>query len=73
MDSHARSLAKAVSYRIVGSLSTAGLVFLLTGSATVSLGAGLLDALIKTVLYFAHERVWNYISYGRAKAPEYEI
>lgn len=73
MESQRRSIAKAVSYRIVGSMSTAGLVYLLTGSAKASLGAGLLDSVVKIVLYFLHERLWNMIPYGRPKPPEYEI
>lgn len=73
MDSHARSIAKALSYRVLGSLSTAGLVYLFTGNVKASLGAGAADSVVKIVLYFLHERVWNYIPYGRPKAPEYEI
>lgn len=73
MDSHARSLAKAISYRVLGSLSTAGLVYLFTGNAKVSVGAGILDSVVKIVLYFLHERLWNSIPFGRPKAPEYEI
>ena len=73
MDSHARSLAKAISYRTLGSLSTAGLVYLFTGSVRTSIGAGILDSVVKIVLYFLHERLWNSIPYGRPKAPEYEI
>ena len=73
IESRSRSLAKAVSYRILGSLSTAGLVLLFTGNWKMSVGAGFLDSIIKIVLYFLHERVWNHISYGRPRAPEYEI
>jgi hypothetical protein len=29
--------------------------------------------LLKIGLYFLHERLWNYIPYGRPKRPEYEI
>ncbi|MBK5294052.1 MAG: DUF2061 domain-containing protein [Acidobacteriia bacterium] len=73
MESNARSLAKAFSYRVLGSLSTGALVYLFTSNLTISVGAGLLDSVVKVVLYFLHERVWNHISYGRPKAPEYEI
>ena len=73
MDSHARSLAKAFSYRVLGSLSTAGLVYFFTGSVKASVGAGAADSVVKIVFYFAHERLWNYIPYGRPKSPEYEI
>jgi uncharacterized membrane protein len=73
MDSKARSIAKAFSYRILGSLSTGGLVFVFTGRWQASLGVAAADALVKIVLYFLHERLWNHIPYGRPKAPEYEI
>ena len=73
MDSQARSLAKAVSYRVLGSTVTALIVLLFSGSLKISLGVGALDMLSKIALYFLHERLWNYIPYGRPKRPEYEI
>jgi uncharacterized membrane protein len=73
MDSHARSIAKALTYRVLGSLSTGGLVFWFTGSWKASAGAAAADSVVKIALYFLHERLWNYIPYGRPKAPEYEI
>ena len=73
MDSSSRSLAKAVSYRVLGSAVTALIVLVFSGSLKVSLGVGALDMLSKIALYFLHERLWNYISYGRPKPPEYEI
>ncbi len=73
MDSHARSIAKAVSYRLLGSTSTALIFFILSGQVTLSIGAGVLDMLAKIGLYFLHERLWNRIEFGRPKPPEYEI
>jgi uncharacterized membrane protein len=73
MESKTRSLAKAVSYRVFGSLSTAALVFLFTNSWKASVGAGAADSVIKIFLYFLHERLWERIPYGRPRAPEYEI
>lgn len=73
MDSHSRSLAKAISYRILGSICTALIFYVLTGKLTMSIGAGALDIVAKLGLYFLHERVWNRIQYGRPKPPEYEI
>ena len=73
MDSNARSIAKAVSYRLLGSLSTALIVFIFSGDAKVSIGVGALDIVLKMGLYYAHERLWNHITFGRQKPPEYEI
>jgi uncharacterized membrane protein len=73
MESHARSIAKAVSYRVLGSASTAGIFYVLSGDWKMSAGAGALDSIVKISLYFLHERIWNHIGYGRPKPPEYEI
>lgn len=76
MDSNTRSIAKAVSYRLLGSVSTALIVFVFSGNAKVSAGVGALDVVTKLALYYLHERLWNHIPFGRAKTPpqpDYEI
>jgi uncharacterized membrane protein len=75
MESHARSIAKALSYRILGSACTAAICYAVSGRAALSLGAGGVDMVAKLGLYFLHERVWDRIGFGREKAhvPEYEI
>ncbi len=76
MESNSRSIAKAISYRVLGSVSTAGIFFVMTRSAKLSLGAGAIDVVVKMVAYFVHERIWNFIPFGRERkkpAPEYEI
>jgi uncharacterized membrane protein len=73
VESQTRSIAKAVSYRLLGSSVTAVIFFVLTGKGSLSLGAGALDMCLKIGAYFIHERIWNHIGYGRGKPPEYEI
>jgi uncharacterized membrane protein len=73
METHARSIAKALSYRFLGSVSTGLIFYVLTGKPTLSLGAGALDVVVKLGAYFVHERIWSHINFGRTKAPEYEI
>ena len=73
MESHRRSIAKAVSYRIFASVLTCLIAWALTGKLAVGLQIGLLDGVTKLFGYFLHERVWARIQWGRPKAPEYEI
>lgn len=73
METHSRSLAKAISYRLLGSGSTAVIFYVFTGNVSLSLGAGAIDTVVKLGIYFLHERVWQHISFGRPKPPEYEI
>lgn len=79
MESHARSLAKAISYRFLGSAITALIVFMVTGKMGISgrlglsLAAGAADMVLKIGAYFIHERIWEHVDFGRPKPPEYEI
>ncbi len=60
-----RSLAKAVCWRIIASFLTAILVLVITGQLKVAVGVGLLDAVVKFIGYYGHERLWNSIKWGR--------
>jgi uncharacterized membrane protein len=73
METNARSLAKAFSYRVLGSACTAMICLVFTGKLALSAGVGAADMLSKIGLYFLHERIWERIGFGRAKPPEYEI
>jgi adenylylsulfate kinase len=65
VETRARSLVKAASYRLFGSLVTIAIVYWGTGRLALSLGAGALDVILKVVLYFLHERAWNIVRFGR--------
>lgn len=74
MESTRRSIAKAVSYRFFGTLTTATLVFIFLGQLELAAAVGVMDTLFKIFVYVAHERAWNRIPYGREeRQPEYTI
>ncbi len=73
MDSPRRSMAKAVSWRIGGLIVTGCVVWIITGELRVAAYIGVADSVIKLGVYYVHERVWNRISFGRPKPPEYNI
>lgn len=60
-----RSLAKTISWRILATLTTGTIVWLLTGELTLALAVGGIEAVTKMVLYYGHERVWDRIRVGR--------
>ena len=73
-DTNRRSVVKALSWRIVATVITTGLVYMFTGEGEFAATIGLADTSIKLFIYFGHERLWNRISYGRVKQePEYYI
>lgn len=73
MESHLRSIAKAVSWRIGGSIFTALIAWVLTQEAATATAIGLADMVVKIVAFYVHERLWERIPFGRPRPPEYEI
>lgn len=65
MDRSSRSLAKAISWRLFGSVATMAIVFVLTGRLDLAATAGVLEITGKIALYYFHERMWDRIGYGR--------
>lgn len=60
-----RHIAKAITYRIVGTLTTFVISYWFTGSISVSSAIGFVELVVKPVNYFIHERIWyKYIKFG---------
>jgi uncharacterized membrane protein len=70
-DSHLRSIVKAVSWRLVGSLDTFLLTLIFTGKIKYAVEVASAEALTKIALFYLHERAWRLVSWGRLerKAP----
>jgi uncharacterized membrane protein len=65
-DAHYRSLAKAISWRMTGSIDTFVISFILTGHLTIAGSIAGTELLTKIILYFLHERAWGLISWGQS-------
>jgi uncharacterized membrane protein len=73
-EKHYRSLVKAVSWRCTGTLDTMMISFLITGKIKYAVSIGGVEVFTKIFLYYAHERVWHRIPFGKARnAPPYQI
>jgi uncharacterized membrane protein len=69
-----RSLMKAISYRITGTLGTIFVSLLVTGQMKLALSIGIVELFAKIGIYYLHERIWNRINYGRLKPKDdYQI
>jgi uncharacterized membrane protein len=58
MVSYKRHLAKTISWRIIGTLDTMIIAWVITGSLEWGLAIGGVEVFTKMILYFLHERVW---------------
>ena len=66
-DSPARSATKALTWRVVATLTTICIVYIFTGKLALSLGVGGVEVLAKMLFYYLHERAWTRIAFGKAK------
>ena len=64
-----RSLVKAVSWRLTGSIDTMIISFLITGKLRWALTISGIEFFTKIALYYGHERIWEKIPLGRIKQP----
>jgi adenylylsulfate kinase len=59
-----RHLLKTVSWRIIGSIDTVLLAWLISGRIDIGAKIGSIELITKMVLYFFHERVWQKYLFG---------
>ena len=62
-----RHFFKTITWRIVGTLDTVLLGFIVTGQFTLAFQIGGLELFTKTILYYLHERVWYRSKFGVKK------
>lgn len=63
-----RSFVKAFSWRLVGTIDTVILAWLITGKLEYASMIGGAELITKMVLYIGHERIWDKITWGRKEA-----
>jgi uncharacterized membrane protein len=73
IETRRRSIAKSLSWRFLAGVITTLVVLTMTGRLEFAAEIGLIDTLVKLLVYFGHERAWNKIDYGRLRAPDYEV
>lgn len=65
-NSKKRHIVKTITWRIVGTLDTFILSWIISGDPLVGLKIGLAEVVTKMILYYFHERVWYKINFGLA-------
>jgi len=55
------SLLKTISWRLVGTLDTIVISYVITGEMKSALSIGGVEVFSKMILYFFHERLWDWM------------
>ena len=61
-----RSVAKTISWRVLGSIDTMVLGYIFTGSVAIAGSIASAEVITKIVLYYLHERGWAHIKWGHS-------
>ncbi len=73
MESHGRTIMKALSWRVIATFVTFFVAWMITGQLKCAAEIGLADTVIKLGAYYLHERTWMRVKFGTLKTPEYQI
>ena len=73
MESHARSIVKAATWRLAAFILTVVVAWVMTKRMDLAATIGLADTGIKIFAFYLHERAWLKVKFGRPKPPEYQI
>lgn len=68
--SHLFSLYKAISWRIVGTLDTIFISFLITGKWNFAFSIGAVEVFTKIALFYLHDRAWEYMKERNNNRPD---
>jgi len=66
----ARSVVKAVAYRVIIIALDFAVVYFLTRRTDIALGFVVASNVYTTLAYYLHERAWNSVAWGKISIPE---
>ncbi|MDO8968467.1 MAG: DUF2061 domain-containing protein [Algoriphagus sp.] len=72
-DSNAKSLLKSISWRIVGTIDTIIISYIITGQLVMAVSIGSVEVVSKIILYYFHERVWENATKEKINEPATEL
>jgi len=72
-DTNKRSIVKGISWRIIATTTTITIVYLFFGRLDLAIATGMIETVLKVALYWAHERAWFKIKWGRKKIEPFNL
>ncbi len=63
-ETHVRSIVKGITWRVIASVTTMLVVFIVTGNLELVAAVGFVDVTLKVLFYYTHERVWGRVHWG---------
>jgi len=72
-ETNKRSIVKGISWRVVATTTTILIVYFFFDRLDLAIAAGMIETVLKIGLYWAHERVWQKLRWGRKKIEPFNL
>lgn len=72
-DTNKRSIVKGISWRFFATSTTVVIIYVFFGRLDLAIAAGVLETIAKVGLYWAHERAWFKIMWGRKRIEPFNL
>ena len=72
-ETNKRSIAKGISWRVIATGTTVIIIYFFFGRLDLAIAAGLIESVLKVGLYWAHERAWFKVRWGRKKIEPFNL
>ena len=72
-ETNKRSIVKGISWRVIATGATIVIVYTFFGRLDLAIAAGLIESVLKVGLYWAHERAWFKVRWGRKKIEPFNL
>ncbi|MEA2019879.1 MAG: adenylyl-sulfate kinase [Campylobacterota bacterium] len=72
-ETNKRSIAKGISWRLIATGTTIIIVYVFFGRLDLAIAAGLIESVLKVGLYWAHERAWFKVRWGKKRIEPFNL
>ncbi|WP_457743506.1 adenylyl-sulfate kinase [Sulfurimonas sp.] len=72
-ETNKRSIVKGISWRVIATTTTVIIVYVFFGRLDLAIATGVIESVLKVGLYWAHERAWFKINWGRKKIEPFNL
>lgn len=72
-ETNRRSIVKGISWRIAATSTTIVIIYIFFGRLDLAIAAGLIETVLKVGLYWAHERVWVKVRWGKKRIEPFNL
>jgi uncharacterized membrane protein len=73
LESRQRHIAKTCTWRLIGTIDTMILAWIISGDPLTGLKIGFAEVVTKMLLYYVHERFWYKSNYGLSNRNKKEL